>query len=112
MCYFDRIDTLRKDYAKPIQDTLVNEFGFMNYENAITPSSWTLPAHASIFTGLYPALHGAHETRRVKIKKLSKSSNLITKKSSEKGFHNYLFTANYFITPFFGFKYFDSIFEA
>jgi arylsulfatase A-like enzyme len=26
----------------------------------ITPGSWTLPSHASMFTGLYPSAHGAH----------------------------------------------------
>jgi arylsulfatase A-like enzyme len=29
------------------------------FEEAISPAPWTLPAHASIFTGLYPAAHGA-----------------------------------------------------
>ncbi len=29
------------------------------FENAIAPSSWTLPSHASIFTGLLPHQHGA-----------------------------------------------------
>jgi arylsulfatase A-like enzyme len=29
------------------------------YENAYTPSPWTLPAHASLFTGLFPSAHGA-----------------------------------------------------
>ena len=29
------------------------------FTNSYTPSSWTLPAHASIFTGMYPAKHGA-----------------------------------------------------
>lgn len=29
------------------------------YERAYTTSPWTLPAHASIFTGLYPSRHGA-----------------------------------------------------
>lgn len=28
------------------------------YENCIAPSSWTLPSHASLFTGLYPVEHG------------------------------------------------------
>jgi len=27
------------------------------YENAITPGSWTLPSHATLFTGLYPRDH-------------------------------------------------------
>ncbi|MFH1462998.1 MAG: sulfatase [Pseudomonadota bacterium] len=30
------------------------------YERAVSTSSWTLPAHASLFTGQLPALHGAH----------------------------------------------------
>jgi arylsulfatase A-like enzyme len=29
------------------------------YEQARTPAPWTLPAHASLFTGLYPSAHGA-----------------------------------------------------
>ena len=29
------------------------------YTNAYTPPPWTLPAHASLFTGLYPSAHGA-----------------------------------------------------
>ena len=33
------------------------------FENAIAPSSWTLPSHASIFTGLLPHQHGADSFR-------------------------------------------------
>ncbi len=29
------------------------------YERAATPAPWTLPAHASLFTGLFPSTHGA-----------------------------------------------------
>ena len=29
------------------------------FTNAYAPSSWTLPSHASIFTGMYPAKHGS-----------------------------------------------------
>jgi len=32
----------------------------VRYERAVAPSSWTLPTHASIFTGLYPCAHRAH----------------------------------------------------
>lgn len=31
----------------------------VQFENAISPSSWTLPSFASMFTGLYPHQHGA-----------------------------------------------------
>lgn len=30
------------------------------YTNAYAPASWTLPSHASLFTGKYPTRHGAH----------------------------------------------------
>ncbi|MEO1913151.1 MAG: sulfatase-like hydrolase/transferase, partial [Myxococcales bacterium] len=29
-------------------------------QNFLTTSSWTLPTHASLFTGLFPSSHGAH----------------------------------------------------
>ena len=29
------------------------------FERAVSPAPWTIPAHASIFTGLYPSQHGA-----------------------------------------------------
>jgi arylsulfatase len=32
----------------------------VRFDRAWSTSSWTLPAHASLFTGLYPARHGAH----------------------------------------------------
>lgn len=35
------------------------------YEQAITPAPWTLPAMASVFTGLYPSQIGVYETRRL-----------------------------------------------
>ncbi|MBX6342800.1 MAG: sulfatase, partial [Thermomicrobiaceae bacterium] len=31
------------------------------YEQAISPAGWSLPSHASLFTGLYPSKHGAHD---------------------------------------------------
>ena len=30
------------------------------FENCIATAPWTLPSHASLFTGLYPTEHGAH----------------------------------------------------
>ena len=31
------------------------------FENAFSTSSWTVPSHASLFTGLYPMAHGANQ---------------------------------------------------
>jgi arylsulfatase A-like enzyme len=64
------IDTLRADhvgsygYAKPTTphlDALAAEA--IVFENASTTAPWTLPAHASLLTGLYPSHHGAREER-------------------------------------------------
>jgi len=35
----------------------------VRFVHAITPASWTLPAHASLFTGVYPNGHGATDPR-------------------------------------------------
>ena len=62
------MDTTRADhlscygYGKnttPNLDTFAKENVIFN--NAYAPSPWTLPSHASIFTGMYPARHGAHK---------------------------------------------------
>ncbi len=61
------IDTLRADrlamlggpVATPALEALA-EHGVL-FENAISPAPFTLPAHSSIFTGLYPRSHGVVE---------------------------------------------------
>jgi arylsulfatase A-like enzyme len=64
------IDTLRADHlgcygyrrkTSPALDRLAAE-GTV-FEDAMTPAPWTLPAHASLLTGLYPSRHGlkAHD---------------------------------------------------
>ena len=61
------VDTLRADhlgcygYDKPTSpnlDRLASE-GVL-FRNALATSNWTLPSHASLFTGLYPSHHGAN----------------------------------------------------
>ena len=34
--------------------------GGIRFEQAVTTAPWTLPSHASLFTGSYPSKHGAH----------------------------------------------------
>lgn len=61
------LDTVRADhlsaygYARPTTPNLdrLAAQGVL-FENAYSPSSWTLAAHASIFTGLLPHQHGAN----------------------------------------------------
>jgi len=61
------LDTARRDHfslygytrqTTPFLDSLGVEDGTMVFQHAITPAPWTLPAHASLFTGLYPSAHG------------------------------------------------------
>lgn len=60
------IDSLRSDFASFISNSDAGTTPFLNslspqstiFENTITPSTWTLPVHTSIFTGLFPPEHG------------------------------------------------------
>ena len=64
------LDTVRADrssaygYARPttIQLSALAEVGVL-FEDATAPGSWTLPSHASLFTGEAPWVHGAHSIR-------------------------------------------------
>lgn len=58
-------DSMRCDhlgcYGYPIQTTPVMENllpEFVKFENTVSQAHWTLPSHATIFTGLYPSQHG------------------------------------------------------
>ncbi len=64
------MDTARADHfslygygrpTTPFLEALARE-GTL-YENAITPSPWTLPSHASLFTGTYPSCHRVTRSR-------------------------------------------------
>jgi arylsulfatase A-like enzyme len=61
------IDSLRADHlssygyplpTSPVIDRLARE-GIL-FRNGFATSNWTVPTHASIFTGLYPSSHGAY----------------------------------------------------
>lgn len=65
------LDTTRADrlglhgYARPtspVLDQLASES--IVYDRAYSTSSWTLPAHASLFTGLVPPTHGARKDEK------------------------------------------------
>src|SRR5690606_1505633 len=32
------------------------------FEQAVSPAQWTIPSHASLFTGLYPTAHGVTQS--------------------------------------------------
>ena len=63
------IDTLRADHAQGLDKLL--DLGFVKYEDVYATAPWTLPSHASMFTGMYPSEHGIHETKEYQLYLLS-----------------------------------------
>jgi arylsulfatase A-like enzyme len=64
------MDTMRADHlgcygyerpTSPCIDALAQKATV--YTNALATSSWTVPSHASLFTGMYPFEHGSHAFR-------------------------------------------------
>ena len=106
------VDTLREDYSHLLEGEL-KKYGFIKYNNAIAPSPWTLPSHASIFTGLLPSYHGAHETKKRKVPHIrlkAEASYYLPTILSSMGYMTYLLTANAFILPEFGFSGFEYVY--
>ncbi len=106
------LDTLREDSAGPIGDLLKAE-GFREYSDVIAPSPWTIPSHASMFTGRYPLDHGAHETPDNKAYniRIRDRAGFLSKRMRERGYTNYLLSANPYITADFGYDDFDDNLE-
>lgn len=65
-------DTMRRDaigvYNSNVNTPNIDRLAAdsMVYNNAISPSPWTVPSHASMFTGKYAIEHKIHETFSVK----------------------------------------------
>lgn len=65
------LDTHRADrlgcygYERPISPN-IDRFAAQGvvFEQAIAPAQWTIPSHASMFTGLYPTAHGVTQSAR------------------------------------------------
>jgi hypothetical protein len=105
------LDTLREDHAQGLDRLL--DYGFVKYQNAIAPAPWTLPSHASMFTGLYPSEHGIHETKELRHgDELIKYSRLrmsaleynILQKYRDENYNTILISANTNISPWAGFE--------
>ena len=111
------LDTLRKDtlsvYGGDAKTPNLDKFSndSMIFYNAVAPSSWTVPSHVSLFTGLYPSRHGVHEDFEVgpqniflKLKKFR--GNMVTKKLKDFGYSTFGFSANGYVSPGTGFENF------
>lgn len=65
---------------------------------ATAPSTWSLPSHASLFTGLFPSGHGAHGESRV----LAPEVPTLAEVLGGHGYETFCFTANPHISDSFG----------
>ncbi|ELZ05702.1 sulfatase [Natrialba asiatica] len=111
------LDTVRKDhlgaygYERETTPTL-SQFAenATVFESAIAPAPWTLPVHASLFTGRYPSQHGADQGSPY----LEDATTLASILSAA-GYDTACYSSNAWITPYTGltdgFDDQDSFFE-
>jgi len=112
------MDTVRKDhltpygYDRPTTPTLA---GFAEealvHEQAVAQAPWTLPVHASMFTGLYPAEHTATQEAPY----LPEDVGTLAEALSSAGYATACYSSNAWITPYTrltaGFDRQDNFFE-
>jgi arylsulfatase A-like enzyme len=120
------MDTTRRDhlpfygYARntaPQLDGLARES--LLFTNAYSPSPWTLPAHASLMTGLYPSAHGAdynvHATSQPAVNRLQQDFTTLAELLSQYGYRTAGVVGATFCHRFFGiaqgFDYYDDDFR-
>ncbi len=106
------MDTLRADHlgvygygrdTSPHIDAL-SERGVV-FERAVSQAPWTLPAHMSLFTGLYPSEHGLTEFSQDETtwRPLPEAVPLLAEVLAREGWLTGAFTGGGFVGPAFGF---------
>ncbi len=76
----------------PHLDSMSNQADL--FVNAFTPAIWTIPSHASLFTGTFPSKHGALNLHRYLTDKYTTLADLL----SSNGYETAAFSNNYFIS--------------
>lgn len=100
------VDTLRRDILPAYggdAGALPNLAAFsaraLVFEQAVSTASWTLPAHASLMTGLYPDRHGATDPRR----RMISEAETLARRLRGVGYETVAFTDGIYLDPRFGF---------
>jgi arylsulfatase A-like enzyme len=98
------LDTVRKDrlgpygYDRPTTpglDRFADDPETAVFENAVAPAPWTLPVHASLFTGLYPSGHGADQENPY-----LEGATTLAQTLSTAGHDTACYSSNAWITPY------------
>lgn len=99
------LDTVRKDrlsiYNQEIEFTeSIQSFSedATVFQDAVSQAPWTLPSHASMFTGLYPWEHDATQKQLY----LETDKTLLAEKFENKGYKTACYTSNTWISPYTG----------
>lgn len=99
------LDTVRRDrvssygYARettPNFDAFAD--GAMLYADPVAQGSWSVPSHASLFTGKYPFEHGART-----ISPVLRGEATIAERLSGAGYHTVAVSPNEYVRPLLGF---------
>jgi arylsulfatase A-like enzyme len=99
------LDTVRAEnmstygYARetsPVFTELAGEGAL--FLDATSPSTWSLPSHASLFTGRFPSAHGAHGENWL----LGPDIPTLAESLESAGYQTSCFTSNAFISPSLG----------
>jgi arylsulfatase A-like enzyme len=70
----------------------------VTFRRAITPAPWTIPAHASLFSGLYPWNHGAHGKADLRV---PESIHRVSESLAGVGYATFSLSANPLLEPTF-----------
>ncbi|MFB6243482.1 MAG: sulfatase [Halobaculum sp.] len=98
------LDTVRKDRLGPYgyePDTTPGLDAFAAgeavtvFEEAVAPAPWTLPVHASMFTGMYPSGHGADQENPY-----LEGATTLAESLSREGYATACYSSNAWITPY------------
>src|SRR5262249_8688751 len=98
------LDTTRPDHlgcygyqrpTSPNLDDLAHQS--ILFERAFASAPWTLPSHASLFTGLMPSEHGCHFEHRY----LAASQETLAERLVARGYETGAFTCNVNVSHFF-----------
>lgn len=89
------LDTLRSDAFERHFDWLPGK----RFDNAWSPSHWTVPVHGAMFTGLYPSETGVHAKNVV----LNSNEQVLAERLSAAGYTTRAFSCNPYISPVFEF---------
>jgi len=96
------MDTVRKDHLGPYgydRDTTPGLDAFAEeatvFDNAVAPAPWTLPVHASLFTGMYPSRHGADQENPY-----LEGATTLAQSLSAAGHETACYSSNAWITPY------------